>query len=131
MEQWKDIKGYEGYYQVSNLGRVKGLKRKLWNGKGHHFKEEKLMKPYPTKINKRPNYNLYHVKLSKNYIQKGLAVHRLVAIAFIPNPENKPQVNHLDFDTSNNKVSNLEWCTQMENMKHSKANGRRLKKNKE
>jgi len=92
--------------------------------KGYHIVKGKLMNPYPTKLKKRPNYNLYHIKLSKNNTYKCYGLHRLVALHFIPNPENKPQVNHLDFDTSNNAVSNLEWCTNMENIQHSKIHGR-------
>ena len=99
-EYWKDIEGYEGLYQISNLGRVKS------------FYSGKVLKAYKT----RNGY--LSIRLSKNGISHGFSIHRLVANAFIPNPENKPEVNHIDEDKTNNKVSNLEWNTRLENMRH-------------
>ena len=99
-EIWKDIKEYEGLYQVSNLGRVK----RITTGR--------VLKPL-----KHANGYLM-VKLSKNSIVYTKTVHRLVAEAFIPNPEHKSEINHIDENKTNNNVSNLEWMTRKENINH-------------
>lgn len=105
MEVWKDISGYEGYYQVSDLGRVKSLSRK-------NSKTERILKAYTTsKGYLRLNFN----KDGKSF--KPL-VHRLVAEAFIPNPENKQQVNHINEVKTDNYIENLEWSTNIENKNH-------------
>ena len=105
-EEWKPIKGYEGLYEVSNMGRVKSL----------HYGKERIMKtPDDLAGYKR-------VRLTKQTI-KQKRVHRLVAEAFIPNPMNLPVVNHLDGDKYNNCVSNLEWCTKKENTNHAIKTG--------
>lgn len=110
-EVWKDIKGYEGLYQVSNLGRVKSLTRK-----GVPF--ERYLKPY---INKRNGYVYCYLTIKEK--EKNLRLHRLVAEAFIPNPENKPEVNHEDGNKENCCVSNLYWTTRSENQKHAYKTG--------
>lgn len=98
-EIFKDIVGYEGLYQVSNLGRVKAL----GNGKSNNSKE-KILKPYKSK-------NGYlKVNLHKESEIKHFLIHRLVAIHFLPNPNNYPCVNHKDENKENNCVDNLEWC---------------------
>lgn len=99
-EIFKDIKGYEGLYQISNFGNVKSLKRNI------------ILKP----SSNRKGY--LHIILYKNHKSKNSIIHRLVAQAFIPNPENKPQVNHIDGNKRNNNVNNLEWVTNSENQKH-------------
>ena len=103
-EIWKDISGYEGRYKVSNLGNVKSLKY------FHHNKEALLVGGI--------KHGYRQVILAKEYKVKYKSVHRLVAEAFIPNPCNKPQINHIDGNKLNNNVSNLEWCTQKENQEH-------------
>lgn len=115
LEIWKPIRGYEGLYEISNLGRVKSLSRVTpHNGR-----------TYPTKILK-PHVNTKHyldVDLCRNGVQKRHRIHRLVAEAFIPNPNNKPQVNHIDCDKNNNCVDNLEWCDNSENQIHAFKHG--------
>lgn len=113
IEIWKDIKGYEGLYQVSNLGRVKSLPK----NRNSLEKGEMFLKPY---INKK---GYFHVRLYKNTLSHDFLVHRLVGTHFIPNPDNKLQINHLINDKSNNRCSNLEWCTGTENVRHAWATG--------
>lgn len=98
-EQWRDVVGYEGLYQISNSG-------KLRNTKGHILKVHIAHNGY------------CYFNISKNSVAKSKRVHRLVAEAFIPNPENKAEVNHKDGDKFNNHVENLEWMTKSENNLH-------------
>ena len=116
MEIWKDIEGYENKYQISNLGNVKSLE--TWTGDKYIWRE-KILK------NMVYGNGYYYVCLSKNGKVKKYKVNRLVAQAFIPNPDNKPFTNHIDGDKLNNNVDNLEWCTQSENMKHASMIGLR------
>lgn len=112
-EIWKDVIGYEGLYQVSNLGKIKRVM--FTNGK-YSFKKERL-------LNKFLINGYEKVELNKNGIGKPKFIHRLVAEAFIPNPENKLQVNHIDGNKQNNCISNLEWATPSENTKHAYMTG--------
>ena len=120
-EIWKDVPGYEGLYQASNFGRVKRLDTILpdKNGKRVH-KKGKILKPstwhYKKTFTKHPGLV---VNLWKNGQRKLMTVHRIIASTFILNPKNKPQVNHKDGNRENNRVDNLEWVTQEENMAHS------------
>ena len=103
-EIWKNIEGYEGKYQVSNLGRVKSM-----------IGQEKVLHP-----KKHRNGHL-QIGLHKDKKRKTMYIHRLVAQAFIPNPDNLPQVNHIDENKENNHVDNLEWCTNQYNTEYSQA----------
>ena len=117
-EIWKDVKGYEGLYQVSNLGNVKSLVG--WNGKRYIERERILKKTVHLACG---NYYREIVRLTKDMKGKNFKVHRLVAEAFLPNPNNLPQVNHIDGNTFNNNVNNLEWCTNRENIIHAYETG--------
>lgn len=123
-EDWLPIKGYEGIYEVSNLGRVRGY----WTREGNDFNNRAChIGNKPTKILKNKINSCGYAMVTlvdKNKNRKEKAVHRLVAEAFIPNPENKPQINHIDNDRSNPTVTNLEWCTGSENLLHAQRQGR-------
>jgi len=112
MEIWAPIRGYEGRYEISSLGRVKSLpKIKIVKKVGFYITKERHLKysliDYP------------HVTLTNSVgVKKTECIHRLVAIAFIPNPENKPEVNHIDANPKNFSISNLEWVTKSENELH-------------
>lgn len=120
-EIWKNIDGYEEIYQVSNLGRVKRLKKKNIDVRAKSYIDEHILK------NRKNNYGYLEVILHTNGKGHPKKVHRLVAETFIPNPDNKPQVNHKDYNTTNNHVNNLEWVTHSENIKHSWMNPNRKK----
>ena len=100
-EIWKDIFGYEELYQISNLGRVKSIRKS---------------KILAYKRNKNIYVNV--ILTNRNKTQKNVKIHRLVAEAFIPNPENKPEVNHINGIKTDNRVENLEWVTASENIQH-------------
>ena len=115
IEEWKNISGYEGLYQVSNLGRIKSLSHRS------NHRNELILKPAIVQGYKKVN-------LCKNGKSKIYPVHRLVAIAFIENKENKPEVNHVDGNKLNNCINNLEWNTKSENQKHCISTGLRIMK---
>ena len=120
MEIWANIKDYEGYYQVSNLGRVKSLEREvLCNGK-NQFQSYKDNRHYKGKLIK-PTYDkkgYLYAELCKNNTKRKIFIHQLVARAFIPNINNKTQINHKNGIKDDNRVENLEWATPQENIQH-------------
>lgn len=109
-EQWKPIKGYEGFYEISNFGRVKSIKRVVTSKTKNGKPSTKMLKERILSLQKSTN-GYVQVGLSKEKEVRIYRVHRLVADAFIANPDNLPEVNHIDEDRTNNNADNLEWCT--------------------
>lgn len=113
MEKWADVVDYEGIYMISNYGRLKHLSYSIYGLNADRIDvETKIRKP------NLMNKGYYCYELWKNNKRKVYLLHRLLAIAFIPNPNNLPQINHKDGDKRNNNISNLEWCTAKENTVH-------------
>ena len=112
-ERWKHVVGYEGYYNVSNLGQVKTLRRKYIGKDGRKRVVKERILSSPSIGNK-----YVKVTLHKDGVNKTYRVHQLVATAFIPNPQGKPHINHRDGIKYNNIVDNLHWCTPGENQAH-------------
>lgn len=113
-EIWKDVNGYSGLYQVSNLGRVRSVDRMITYSDGRNFKYKQKILNWNIGTKSRRCY----VHLYQNSKRKGMLIHRLVAIAFLENPLNLPEINHIDGNTLNNQVSNLEWISHLDNMQH-------------
>ena len=126
-EVWKDIRGYEKYYQISNLGRVRSLDRII--------KDEKNNRTFNIKgkiITPTDNGNGYLIiGLRKNGKRNNKYIHRLVAEAFLDKCDGQEYINHIDFNKKNNNISNLEWCTQKENINYSIKKGRYISGKKE
>lgn len=118
-EIWKSVVGYEGLYEVSNLGRVKGVERKLPHNRNKnltYIRKEKLL------TSTKMNNGYLRVEMSNNGKHKLNLVHRLVALTFIPNPNNYREVNHINCDKSDNRVENLEWVSSSQNKIHALEN---------
>lgn len=124
IEEWRDVVGYEGFYQVSNYGRIKVLPHLVSRGFCTITCPEKILKP-------RVKNNQYlFVRLSNGHkkTSKEKYVHRLVAEAFLPNPNNKQEIDHIDGDRINNLVTNLRWATRIENVRNPNTLGKWRKK---
>lgn len=118
-EIWKDIVGFERMYQVSNLGRVKSMGKIIYKSNGvRQTFSERILKPG------RGSHGYYGVALYNKGMGETHLIHRLIADAFIPNPDNKPMINHIDSDKTNNSISNLEWVNGKENSNHASVRGR-------
>lgn len=122
IEVWKPVVGYEGLYEVSNLGNVRSVDsvRIIHNQYGEHLGKYKGRIRKPSK----DNDGYLHVKLSCQCIQKAFMIHRLVAEAFMPNPDNLPEVNHINEDKTDNRVENLSWVSHIQNINHASRNQR-------
>lgn len=107
--EWKDIPGFNGDYQINRVGQVKMREKVLWNGR---IMPEKIMSSKITQNGYK------RIGLRENGTRRHYSIHRLIALTFIPNPQNKPQVNHKNGIKTDNRVDNLEWVTQAENMQH-------------
>lgn len=120
IEEWRDVVGYEGFYQVSNYGRIKVLPHLVSRGFCTITCPEKILKPRV-----KPNQYLF-VRLSNGYkkTSKEKYVHRLVAEAFLPNHKGKPEIDHIDGDRMNNLVTNLRWATRIENVNNPNTVGK-------
>ena len=117
-EVWKDVVGYEGYYQCSNMGNIRSIDRLIVNNGVLGSKKNCFMRGRTLTPGKDTKGYAF-VNLCKGGVQKSLSVHRIIATAFIPNVNNKPQINHIDYNPLNNYIANLEWVTQSENIQHS------------
>lgn len=115
---WRDIKGYEGIYQVSNYGEV--IRLMSYDSRGH-LRKSKILKQ------NRNKYGYLQLGLHKNGKEKKFLVHRLVAETFIPNEKKYPEINHKDENKQNNSVSNLEWCNRIYNVNYGNAQIKRIK----
>ena len=115
--EWKPIEGYEGYYEVSDMGVVRSLDRVIVDKNGVSYRKRgRIMKQTRSKV--RDNNGYLVVNLRRNHTSYVACVRKLVAMAFIPNPKNLPTVNHKNGDKTNNEASNLEWASYSENNKH-------------
>ena len=127
-EIWKDIEGYEGLYQISNLGRIRSLDVRTYQRNKFGKFQYVLHKGKVLKAQKQRNGYLT-IDLHRKGQFKRQTIHRLVAEAFIPNNDNNKYINHKDNDILNNKVSNLEWCTQKYNIKYAYDYGNKIPPN--
>jgi hypothetical protein len=113
--EWRDVKGYEGLYKISNLGHVFSLDRKITTKQGRTYLRKGMA--ITVRLN---NFGYLDTRLCKNGIKKSVFVHRIIAEAFIDNPNNYCCVNHKDLNRQNNSIENLEWVTSKMNAEHAR-----------
>jgi len=116
-EKWADVAGFEGVYQISDLGNIRSLPRIIDYGTHKQTHKGRILKPQPN------SKGYLRIVLTWDGKREVKFIHRLVAEAFVPNPENKPQVNHKDGNKLNNHAANLEWVNNSENQKHGRRSG--------
>ena len=117
LEEWKDIQGYEGYYQVSNKGNIRAMRRRIAvKNRGYRYYLGRVLVP-------GVHRGYYQVSLSKNDIRASKSIHQLVARGFLPNPLGHKQINHKNGIKTDNRVENIEWCTDKHNKHHAKIQG--------
>ena len=117
LEQWRPVVGYEGSYEVSSYGRIRTVERKAKVAQGFRTVPAKLLRP-------RPHHGGYHcITFCVGNVRQYQTYHRAVAQAFIPNPLDLPEVNHINGDKKDNRVENLEWCTRRQNLAHASISG--------
>lgn len=121
MEIWKDVVGYEGYYQVSNKGNVRSVDRRVQCSNSVRFYKGRVLSQC------QDDKGYFRVLLAVAGMHKSRQIHRLVAEAFIDNPNNLPEVNHKDENPSNNSVDNLEWCSKVYNLEYGTGRARSMK----
>lgn len=121
-EEWRDVVGYEGFYMVSSFGRIASLPRLVSNNTGKRMTKHRILS------NRLSSGGYYQVSLAINGVKTQPHIHKLVAEAFIRNPYNYPQVDHIDCNRLNNNVSNLRWCTQSMNNNNTTTKSRRMAK---
>lgn len=118
-EEWRDVVGYEETYMVSSFGRAMSKHRIVRNRYSTKEVQPRLLSPHTTK--RKGNYKILEVKLWKGSVGKTALLHRLVATAFIPNPLNYREIDHIDTNTSNNRIENLRWCSRLQNANNPKT----------
>lgn len=116
-EIWKPVVNFEGLYEVSSYGNIRTLARKITDAKKTYIRKAQNLKAT------KGSRGYYRIKLYNGNGFKDTSIHKEVALAFIPNPENKPYINHINGVKTDNRVENLEWCTHSENVKHAYAGG--------
>jgi hypothetical protein len=122
IEEWRPVEGWEGFYEVSSLARVRRLPREVRTCGIKRIFTVRICRGGVVKMS-TDKAGYYRADLYNGERRKNSLVHRLFAVAFIPNPDAKPCINHIDGDKKNNSADNLEWCTHIENMQHAFATG--------